>query len=88
MRFETRKVDAPGNIGGSLKSDSPENVIMQTLLNPPKPKAARKSAKPRSKYALPADEYLRLSKENEKALTESIAAADRGELVEFDPTQG
>ncbi len=60
---------------------------MQTLINPPKSKPARKIAKPRNKYSLPADEYLRLSKENEKALTDSIAAADRGELVEFDPTQ-
>lgn len=60
---------------------------MQTLRNPPKPKPARKSAKPRNKYTLPANEYLRLLKENEKALGESIAAADRGELVEFDPTK-
>ena len=60
---------------------------MQTPLTPPKPKPARKSAKPRNKYSLPADEYLRLSNENAKALSRSVAAADRGELVEFDPTQ-
>lgn len=60
---------------------------MQAPLTPPKPKPARKSAKPRNKYSLPADEYLRLSKGNEKALTDSIAAADRGELVEFDPVK-
>lgn len=87
MRFDTRKTDAPVKIETCLKSVSLEIAIMQTLLNPPKLKSARKGTKPRNKYTLPADEYLRLSKENEKTLSESIAAADRGELVEFDPTQ-
>lgn len=87
MRSETRVAEATGKIVTRLKSASLETAIMQTLLNRPKPKPARKSVKSRNKYSLAADEYLRLSKENEKALTDSIAAADRGELVEFDPTQ-
>ena len=59
---------------------------MQTILDTVKPKRTRKQAKPRNKFDLPADEYLRLSKENERILQESAAAADRGEMVEFDPT--
>ena len=58
---------------------------MQTFLNPPKPKPARKSSKPSNKFALPADEYLRSNPVNEMAVTDAIRAAERGELVEFDP---
>ena len=58
---------------------------MQTPLDPPKRKPARKTAKRRDKLALPADEYLRLDPANEKAITDSIKAANRGDLVAFDP---
>ena len=58
---------------------------MQTPLDPPKRKSARKPAKPQDKFALPADEYLRLDPANEKAITDSIKAANRGDLVAFDP---
>ena len=62
-----------------------EMYIMQSLHQLSKPKSARKSAKPRDKFVLPADEYLRSNPANEKALHDAIAAAERGELVEFDP---
>lgn len=58
---------------------------MQTVLEPVKNKPARKSAKPRGKVALSADEYLRSNRANETALSEAIKAAERGELVQFDP---
>ncbi|MEK6245625.1 MAG: hypothetical protein AABM33_14145 [Pseudomonadota bacterium] len=58
---------------------------MQTLPVPAKPKPARKTAKPRNKFALPADEYLRSNPANEKAVSDAVKAAERGDLVEFDP---
>lgn len=58
---------------------------MQNLLHPPKRKPARKPAKPRDKFALPADEYLRLDAANEKTITDSTRAASCGDLVAFDP---
>ena len=59
---------------------------MQTLLDPVKRKPAGKTVRVRvNKFALPADEYLRSNSANEKALSDSIRAAERGELVEFDP---
>ena len=63
----------------------PPEATMQTLPVPARPKSARKSAKPRDKFALPADEYLRSNPTNEKAVSEAIKDAERGELVEFDP---
>lgn len=62
-----------------------QETAMQTILDTVKPKPARKQARPRSKFDLPADEYLRLDRANEKALLESCRAAERGELVEYDP---
>ena len=59
--------------------------IMENLLHAAKAKPSRRSAKPVAKFALPADDYLRSSRANEKALRDAIAAAERGELVEFDP---
>ena len=59
---------------------------MQTLLDPVNRKPAKKATKPRViKSALPADDYLRSDPANEKAVTGAIKAAERGELVEFDP---
>ncbi len=58
---------------------------MENLLNAAKTKPSRGGAKPAGKFALPADDYLRSSRANEKALRDAIAAAERGELVEFDP---
>ena len=58
---------------------------MQSLHHPTKLKSVRKPAKPRDKFALSADEYLRSNPANGKALRDAIAAAERDELVEFDP---
>ena len=58
---------------------------MQTLPVPVKPKPARKTAKPRNKFTLPADEYLRSNPANEKAVSDAIKDAERGALVEFGP---
>ena len=58
---------------------------MQNPSQSSKSKSARKQAKPRDKFALSADEYLRSNAANEKVLRDAIAAAERGELVEFDP---
>ena len=55
------------------------------MLQADKPKLPRKAAKPQGKMTLPADEYLRSTPASEKALRDAIAAAERGELVEFDP---
>ena len=61
-------------------------MSMRTSLDIVKRKPARKVPKPRSKFDLPVDEYLRLDPANEKALLESCRAAERGELVEYDPS--
>ena len=54
---------------------------MQTTADIVKPKPARKASKPRNKFDLPADEYLRLDPVNEKAVIDSCRAAERGELL-------
>ena len=73
------------------KMTAQQEEIMSAHTTPEvsKRKTARKVAKPggkfaRSKFDLPADEYLRLDPANEKALLESCRAAERGELVEYD----
>ncbi len=62
-----------------------KECAMQTTADIVKPKPARKALKPRNKFDLPADEYLRLDPVNEKAVIDSCRAAERGELVEYDP---
>ena len=58
---------------------------MENLRHAAKAKPSCRAAKPAGKFAQSADDYLRSSQANKKALRDAIAAAARGELVEFDP---
>ncbi len=58
---------------------------MQTSPQEAKRKSARPTVRRRQPAALAADAYLRSDAANERAVTEAIKAAERGELLEFDP---
>lgn len=58
---------------------------MKNLRQSSKPRPVQMPAKPRDKFVLSTDDYLRSNPVNEKVLRDAIAAAERGALVEFDP---